>query len=44
MNSVNHTWRQQIPTNKNEEKESGYMQKPNRKLLAKIGKIGKKYI
>ena len=29
MNSVRHTWRQQISTNKNEEKENGYLQEPN---------------
>jgi hypothetical protein len=35
MNSVRHRCRQQISTNKNEkkEKENGYMQEPNRKLL-----------
>jgi hypothetical protein len=33
MNSVRHTWRQQISTNKNEEKENSSMQEPNRKLL-----------
>ena len=37
MNSVRHTWRQQISTNKNEEreKENISMQEPNRKLLDK---------
>ena len=39
MNSVHHTWRQQIPTNKNE-KENGYMQEPNRKLLAWSSSFG----
>jgi hypothetical protein len=39
MNSVRHRCRQQTPTNKNEEKENGYMQEPNRKLLGIRWKI-----